>query len=1304
MHHLSFFIFSIFSFIAFAESLKLSTGDLSKISGDSYTRGVLIVTFSSEIRPGKARVLLESTLSGCDGLLENFIPPSSFLMHSQSESCSRKIKSIPFVESLAPLPSTLRSPLLTATDPMNEKPVRIVRVEHIAGYFSQLEHSLQNFIIKDKVTITSLTSKSSIISALTLCEHSLSCDIDSPIDTCNGKCLLAEEFVQSLTSLDGVFWVERVHKQTSSNVHARAVTQTTDLVNWPGIALEYGSCEDSIVCEFKDDLPFSMLKTFYPTLGTATLGAGTAATTESNFKELGGKRDMNTRVKKGSKRATSILTESEKMKQTLLLSKKSSTKSAAPTQPTHTSTLSKFDDHKVKHDKMKNNRGQTKSLVSKECLQQTDCTATCSGPACGLGFSSCGGFDSPLKVLGLDGTGQIIQVVDSGLDFNSPFFFDPASNVTPSKLPPGSLTTHRKVVSYWSYMDALDDIGGHGTHVAGSVAGNAAPVSSTGDSLMLNTLSGMAPEAKIYFTDIGCQTDGGCTPPASIPTSCTLCKPDVGLFLPSSIAALFQPAFDVGSRISTNSWGGSIAPFYSSSTADIDSYVASHPDHLVIFAAGNDGKEAGYASLSTESVAKNVLTVGATRDGLLAHLMKIRGFEDVDGFINPLFGQGSPNSCGGILNAAVVYGVLSEPVCQTPLTNTYCAQLALKAESNPFIVPGDKTRGYLIENGAYFDLPFCCGCSAKQIFDGLFAQLSISEFSFYVNTFESTYNARWPSIFTSRGPTLDGRIKPDVAAPGVDIISARGSGNAPYNTFSCPSGLLSTNNSFDQTLTTFMGTGVPDEDPLGSILIRSPVFFTEPVYIDSINVYIDGVSENGRIYVGLVDVGLSFVSPIVTFNVQPGDSDFYPFQISSTFGAGFVGYIALMASQDFEFQTLITFTQTSVPQCFGSLDATLLVRLDYTRGGPEAWTMPMSGTSMATPVTAGNAALVRSYFTDGYHPTGARNGTNGFSPSSALMKAVLINSGTPTIDLDLASLFNVSAPPRNELYSEAGFGIASLARGLSFKTLGSATRASGALPTLLLPGLSSTGVDPIITDDGAAIYCIDTVTPSSIIKGSLPFSVTLVWTDPAASPLATSALVNDLDLEVTVAGSTKILYGNIDPLAPVQKADKLNNVEKVSLSSPPYTLSADGKQRLSTPFRVIVRGSAVIFGPQKYSLVVTGAGVSLSDSSSCGGDPLVPAGKSAPFAINTSDFIVVVSVLSIALLFFVCWDAFKRFRARPVDYSGVATQQQQSTAHLMSPKEQIYGVSASNLELGSVMPKISDWAAPNKTRETPSLL
>ena len=45
------------------------------------------------------------------------------------------------------------------------------------------------------------------------------------------------------------------------------------------------------------------------------------------------------------------------------------------------------------------------------------------------------------------------------------------------------------------------------------------------------------------------------------------------------------------------------------------------------------------------------------------------------------------------------------------------------------------------------------------------------------------------------------------------------------------------------------------------------------------------------------------------------------------------------------------------------------------------------GTSMATPVTAGNVALIRQYLMDGYYPTGHPIGQNAFTPSGALLKA-----------------------------------------------------------------------------------------------------------------------------------------------------------------------------------------------------------------------------------------------------------------------------------------------------------------------------
>ena len=52
----------------------------------------------------------------------------------------------------------------------------------------------------------------------------------------------------------------------------------------------------------------------------------------------------------------------------------------------------------------------------------------------------------------------------------------------------------------------------------------------------------------------------------------------------------------------------------------------------------------------------------------------------------------------------------------------------------------------------------------------------------------------------------------------------------------------------------------------------------------------------------------------------------------------------------------------------------------------------MRGTSMATPIAAASALLVRQYFTDGWYPTKVPIPANGFNPSGALVKAVLIGN------------------------------------------------------------------------------------------------------------------------------------------------------------------------------------------------------------------------------------------------------------------------------------------------------------------------
>ena len=88
-------------------------------------------------------------------------------------------------------------------------------------------------------------------------------------------------------------------------------------------------------------------------------------------------------------------------------------------------------------------------------------------------------------------------------------------------------------------------------------------------------------------------------------------RPERGIVYPSPIGDnVFQPAYDAGARLHSNSWGG---PFnlYDADTADIDDFHSTHTDFLALFAAGNDGSE-GYYSLGDPAVSKNALTVGAS--------------------------------------------------------------------------------------------------------------------------------------------------------------------------------------------------------------------------------------------------------------------------------------------------------------------------------------------------------------------------------------------------------------------------------------------------------------------------------------------------------------------------------------------------------------------------------------------------------------------------------------------------------------------------------------------------------------------
>jgi len=289
---------------------------------------------------------------------------------------------------------------------------------------------------------------------------------------------------------------------------------------------------------------------------------------------------------------------------------------------------------------------------------------------------------------GLRGENQIIGCADSGLDYGHCLFADYSNGNQPGP-------THRKVLRYQVFADGQDYPNGHGTHVVGSIAGSF-PTSGVTVPNALRGYEGMAPNAKIFFQDVGDNT--------GLPG---LDGIDLG-------SELFQPTFDAGARLHSNSWGANVNA-YTSMSRSLDRFVWDNPEFTILFAAGNDGLKEGSVSgtVGSPATAKNCITVGASQT-------------TNDGWTSSLDAIDWP------ARQAEAREALNMPSLDC------CTSSAIT----------DKVREY------------CCkSYMERQIGDN-----------------PDLYNARNMADFSSRGPTNDGRIKPTVVAPGQFIVSAKSDG------------------------------------------------------------------------------------------------------------------------------------------------------------------------------------------------------------------------------------------------------------------------------------------------------------------------------------------------------------------------------------------------------------------------------------------------------------------------------------------------------------------------------------------------
>ena len=166
----------------------------------------------------------------------------------------------------------------------------------------------------------------------------------------------------------------------------------------------------------------------------------------------------------------------------------------------------------------------------------------------------------------------------------------------------------------------------------------------------------------------------------------------------------------------------------------------------------------------------------------------------------------------------------------------------------------------------------------------------------------------------------------------------------------------------------------------------------------------------------------------------------------------------------------------------------LLTQLGASRLGWQSARISIAGATLTFAAAAvlvglalaGCSMLVRQYFTDGFYPSGAASPSDAFTPTGALVKAVMLNS---TVDMT-----GVSGYPSNL----EGWGRVLLEDGLYFP---------GDTRRLYVEDVRNASG---LTTGQSTEYAVD------VASSGQPLKIALTWVEPAGAAGASNPVVNDL--------------------------------------------------------------------------------------------------------------------------------------------------------------------------------------------------
>lgn len=374
-----------------------------------------------------------------------------------------------------------------------------------------------------------------------------------------------------------------------------------------------------------------------------------------------------------------------------------------------------------------------------------------------------------LHAKGIYGEGAVIAIVDTGTQYTHPTLggcFGSGCKVAGGYDLVGDGCWPEVGCTIEPDDDPMDDLG-HGTHVAGIAVGQS--ISGPG-------FVGVAPEATILSYKVFTYYDGT--------------TEDI-------LIEAFLMAYEADADIITSSIGGA-GGWASDAWAVVASRIADQ-GVIVTIAAGNDGEEGPYYA-SDGSSGNNVLAVASVEATETSEIAFLANFTLSNQTSSAIIGyyegfEPIPYTYTGFPIYAISF--------DTNATNDACEPLSVNLTGKVVLVrvgdcDGDVQQTYIQDAGAHVTL-FYLGDDPTAIpdysftggFTGVISQDSglaiiktlasggevivdfttITSDNYFVGMLNPSGTGGLPNYYSSWGPLYDLSIKPDVAAPGGDILS-----------------------------------------------------------------------------------------------------------------------------------------------------------------------------------------------------------------------------------------------------------------------------------------------------------------------------------------------------------------------------------------------------------------------------------------------------------------------------------------------------------------------------------------------------